>query len=49
MQHEDTNGWNPICNMRLPMIGPYMQHEVTNGRESISNMLLPMIGTLFAT
>ena len=61
MQHEDTNGWDPICNMKLPMVGtlyatssyqwsgPYMQHEVTNGRERICNMKLPMVGTLCAT
>ena len=30
MEHEVTSGWNPVCNMRLPMIGPYMQHEITN-------------------
>ena len=44
MQHEVTNGQNPICNMMLPMVGtlyatcryqwsgPYMQHEATNSR-----------------
>ena len=58
MQHEVTNGRDPICNMKLPMVGslyvtwscqlsgPYMQHEVTNGRDPISNMRLPMVGTL---
>ena len=49
MQHEVTNGRDPICNMKLPMVGPYMQHEVTNGRDPICNMKLPMVGTLYAT
>ena len=61
MQHEVTNGRDPICNMKLPMVGtlyvtlsyqssgPYMQHEATNGRDPICNMRLPMVGTLYAT
>ena len=61
MQHEVTNGRDPICNMKLPMVGtlyatrgyqwsgPYMQHEVTNARDPICNMKLPMVGTLYAT
>ena len=49
MQHEVTDDWDPICNMKLPMVETYMQHEVTNGRDPICNMKLPMVGTLFAT
>ena len=61
MQHEVTNSWDPICNMKLPTVGilfvtgsyqwsgSYMQHEVTNGRDPICNMKLPMVGTLYAT
>ena len=47
MQHEVTNGRDPICNMKLPMVGT--QHEVINGRDPICNMKLPMVGTLYAT
>ena len=61
MQHVVTNGRDPICNMKLPMVGtlyatcsyqqlePYMQHEVTNGRDPICNMKLPMVGTVYVT
>ena len=61
MQHEVTKSRDPICNMKLPMVGtlyatwsyqwsgPYMQHEVANGRDPICNMKLPMVGTLYAT
>ena len=42
-------GWDPICNVRLPMVGPYMSHEVTNSQDSICNMRLPMVATLHAT
>ena len=53
MLHEVTNGRDPICNMKLPMVGtlyaPYMQHEVTNGRDPICNIELPMVGTLYVT
>ena len=38
MQHEVTNGRDPICNMKA-----------TNGRDPICNMKLPMVGTLYAT
>ena len=55
MQHEVTNGWDPICNMSLSMVGtlhaawgyqwsePHMEHEVTNGRDPICNTKLPMV------
>ena len=49
MQHEVTNGRVPICNMRLPIVGPYMFHEVTNDRDPICNMRLPMFAALYAT
>ena len=61
MKHEVTNGRDPICNMKLPMVGtlhatlsyqwsgPYMQHEITNGRDPIRNMKLRMVGTRYAT
>ena len=61
MQHEVINGRDPICNMKLPMVGtlyatrsyqwsgPYMQHEVTKSRDPICNMKLPMVGTLYVT
>ena len=56
MQHEVANGWDPICKMRLPIVGtlyatngyqwsgPYMQQTVTNGRDPICNMTLPIVG-----
>ena len=61
MQHEVTNGWDLICNMKLQMVGtlyatwssqwsePCMQHKVANDRYTIGNMKLPMFGTLYAT
>ena len=61
MQDEVTNGRDPICNMKLSMVGtlyatwsyqesgPYMRHEVINGRNPICNMKLPMVETLYAT
>ena len=49
MQHEVNNGWDPICNMTLPIGGPYMYHEITDGRDPICNMRLPMVGTLYVT
>ena len=49
MQHEVTNGRDPICNMKLPMVGTLYATEVTNGRDPICNMKLPMVGTLYAT
>ena len=50
MQHEVTNGRDPICNMKLAMVGTlFMQHEVTNGRDPTCNMRLPMVGTLCVT
>ena len=47
MQHEITNGRDPICNLKIAMVetlyasssyhwwGPYMQPKVTRGRDSI--------------
>ena len=29
-EHDNTNGRDPICNMKLTVVGLYMQHEVTN-------------------
>ena len=61
MQHKVTNGRNPICNMKLPMVEtlyatsscqwsrPYLQHEVTNRRDPICIMKLRIVGTLYAT
>ena len=53
MEHEVTNDWNPICNMRLPTVKPYMHDEVTNSRHAVAKvcdpmcyMRLPMIGIL---
>ena len=61
MSHENNNGRDAICNMKLPMVGtlyatkryqwwePYMQHTVTNGHDPICNIYLPMVGTVYAT
>ena len=49
MQHEVTNGRDPISNVRLPRVGPYAQHEVTNGRNPICYIRLAMIGMLDET
>ena len=61
MQHEVTNDRDPICNMKLPMVGtlyatwsfgysvPYMQHEVANRRNFICNIRLPIVENLYAT
>ena len=61
MQHDVTNGRDPVCNMKLPMVGTlyatrsyqclglYMQHEITNGRDPKCNMKLPKVETLYAT
>ena len=59
--HEVTTGRDPICNMRLPIVGTlyvtgnyqwsgsHLQHDVTNVRDPICNMRLSMVGTLYAT
>ena len=44
MQHEVTNGRDPICNMKLPMVGTLY---VT--RDPICNGTLPRPLELFAT
>ena len=49
MQHEVTNGRDPICNMKLPMVRTLYNMKSTNGRDPIFNMKLPMVGTLNAT
>ena len=61
MQHEVTNSRDPICNMKLPMVGtlhatssnqwsgPYMKHEVPNGQDPICNMKFQILRTLYAT
>ena len=49
MQHEVTNGQDPICNIRLPTVGTYMQHEVIDDRVLICDMRLPMVRTLYVT
>ena len=38
MQHEVTNGWDPICNMKLPMI-----ETLYVTRDPISNGRLPIL------
>ena len=38
MQHEVTNGRDPMCHMKA-----------ANGWDPICNMKLPMVGTLYAT
>ena len=52
--HEVTTGRNricnmrlqwsdPICSMKLTMVGPYIKHEVTNGWDSVCYMRLRMV------
>ena len=61
MQHEATNGRDPICNMRLPMVGTICLYAICNMKlppmiymqhedgRDICNMKLPMVETLYAT